>query len=233
MPGLSNVRHRCRNPRCGCKLKEPTDNPRNAFCCRGCWEQYHHHRCVVCEQKLERKAGNQRMCGRRKCRAEIRQFPAVYAPFEGHKLPPIGKRKADARNPIKSGLKTGSKGDRPRRLVAGPPSSPTSFRLATLPLDPELAARLARHHADYVEYRRKAKRRAQLKAIIKRHHSPVDVLGGYRFPGAPAIDLSSIEAPTTQWAIASRWVPTGAGEDVPDIPEFLRRERPVATKLAA
>jgi hypothetical protein len=44
-------------------------------------------------------------------------------------------------------------------------------------------------------------------------------------PGQPlkisAIDLSPIEP--TQWAIASRWQPTGTDTDTPDIPDFLIR----------
>ena len=32
----------------------------------------------------------------------------------------------------------------------------------------------------------------RIKALIKRHHPPVNVVGGHRFPGAPAIDLGSI-----------------------------------------
>lgn len=35
-PDPPQIRHRCRNPRCGGKLKTPTDNPRGAFCCEGC-----------------------------------------------------------------------------------------------------------------------------------------------------------------------------------------------------
>ena len=33
------LRHTCRNPRCGCKLPEPVDNPSNAFC-RVCFTSY-------------------------------------------------------------------------------------------------------------------------------------------------------------------------------------------------
>jgi hypothetical protein len=118
-------------------------------------------------------------------------------------------------------LKIGQKVGRPFRIVAGPDLSPTSFRLAILPLDPELAARLDRAHASYFEAHAKAKRAAERRAVIKPRHPPVNALGGYRFPNAPRIDLSPIAPP--EWAIASRWIPTGDGADVPEIPSFLVR----------
>jgi hypothetical protein len=43
---------------------------------------------------------------------------------------------------------------------------------------------------DFEDHWRKAKRRAARKALIKRKTPPVNVIGGYRFPGAPKIDSS-------------------------------------------
>jgi hypothetical protein len=128
----------------------------------------------------------------------------------------------DSRSADKSDLKIGQKADRPFHIVAGPTLSPISLRLATLPLDPELAARLERAHRPHVEARAKAKRTAERKALIKRRTPPVNVLGGYQFPNAPQIDLRPTE-PLPEWATPSRWKPTGAGADVPPIPEFLNR----------
>ena len=87
MPGVDpgpngKLRHRCRNPRCGSKLREPVENLHAAFCTRGCWEQYHRSRCVVCERGFDRKVENKRLCERRLCRAEMRRWPAVYLPFQ-------------------------------------------------------------------------------------------------------------------------------------------------------
>ena len=46
------IRRRCRNSRCGGELNRETDNPRNAFCCRGCFDQHYRRCCLVCERPL-------------------------------------------------------------------------------------------------------------------------------------------------------------------------------------
>ena len=83
---------------------------------------------------------------------------------------------------------------------------------------------MERTHRPYFEALKKSKRAAARKAVIKRKHPPVNVLDGYHFSGAPAVDLSPLPAP--EWAVPSRWFPTGDGADVPPIPEFLRRTVP-------
>jgi hypothetical protein len=130
-----------------------------------------------------------------------------------------------------TGLKIDDKVGRPFRLVAGPTLSPTAFRLATLPLDPELAARLDRAHADYFKARAEAKRAATATAVIRPRDWPIDMLGGYRVPGARRIDLSPMAAPG--WATPSRWKPTGDGAGVPPIPDFLRRHPNFCDAVAA
>jgi hypothetical protein len=68
----------CRNPRCRSKLREPVDNPHAAFCCKGCWTQFHRSRCVVCEGEIKRNpSSHQMLCGRRKCRNEQALWPHV------------------------------------------------------------------------------------------------------------------------------------------------------------
>jgi hypothetical protein len=150
------LRHRCRNPRCGCKLKTPTDSPHRAFCCRGCFDSDYRARCLVCERPIERKTERRRFCSRSACRHEFRSHPEQFYDY-----PHRGSVYAAnaSRNPIKSGLKIGSKVGRPFRIVAGPEITGTSFRLATIPLDPGLTARLERAHADFFNHRRKARAR--------------------------------------------------------------------------
>jgi hypothetical protein len=98
------LRHRCRNPRCGCKLPEPVENPHAAFCTKGCWLQYHRSRCCVCEEQYERRSENQLRCGRRKCQSEFRSWPHVYNPFGVEMDGGVKSARGVGRNPIKTAL---------------------------------------------------------------------------------------------------------------------------------
>jgi hypothetical protein len=219
-PGL---RHRCRNPRCGLKLRPPTDRLLDAFCCRTCFESFYQSRCLVCERPIERKTGRRQVCGRSKCRHEFQRHRER---FSSTRYPALVLGHNASRSAHSTDLKSRSKDGRPLtqayRQIAGPTLSSTPLRLASLLLDPDFAARIARANAHEVEARAKAKRKAQRTATIKRRHSPVNVLGGYRFPSAPTVDLSPTDPPA-EWAIQSRWKPAGDGAEVPDIPDFLRR----------
>jgi len=219
------LRHRCRNPRCRGKLKRPVDNPHHAFCCPGCFASYFRNRCLVCERSYQRKREQQCFC-RPKCRVE---FGRHRERFLGGWGDISGLLCEGPKTLIKPGLKTGTKDGRPFRIVAGPDLSPASFRLAALPLDPRVAARLDRANAGFLDWLRKSKQAAARRALIKRHHPPVNVLGGYRFPNAPAVDLSSTEDLPV---VRSRWKPTGWGI-APPIPDFLLRRAPVPVLLEA
>ena len=222
IPSQDRLRHRCRNIRCHMKLAAPTDSRRRAFCCEHCCEIFYLNRCRVCEATLPPGPSNRVVCRRSECRAELRKFPQTYQWSKSVERPP---RSAD-----KTGLKIGSESGRGWRIVAGPALTATAFQLATIPIDPELAARLDRAHAGYVENRKKAKRAAARRASIKRKTRPVEIIGRRQVPAEPKIDLST---PTpTAWAIPSRWTPTGADADVPPtgadadvppIPDFLNR----------
>ena len=121
----SKPRYRCRNPRCRSKLKEPVENMHAAFCTRGCWDQFHRHRCVVCERVFNRKVENKRLCERRTCRAEMKRWPALYLPFQpktanldkpgisepknAARLPSTGKAQAGPQKAREIRTKTGTK----------------------------------------------------------------------------------------------------------------------------
>jgi hypothetical protein len=60
------LRRRCR--KCRSNLPAPVANEREAFCCRGCFKAFYRHRCFICQQPMERKTQNQKICGKRKCR---------------------------------------------------------------------------------------------------------------------------------------------------------------------
>jgi hypothetical protein len=64
---LHNHQADCRNPRCRSKLKAPVDNPREAFCTRGCHSSFYRKRCLICEGEMARKTERQLICGGRRC----------------------------------------------------------------------------------------------------------------------------------------------------------------------
>jgi hypothetical protein len=129
------VRRRCRNPRCGGKLKRETNNARNAFCSRGCWEGYYKNRCVVCERALPPGPANRQICRRRQCRQELRKYPSRYLTLKNGERP--------LRSVHSTGLKTRAKGRPTWRVVAGPAANLDPINLA-IPLDPDAAARSRR-----------------------------------------------------------------------------------------
>ena len=177
------VRHHCRNPRCRLKLKGPVENRRSAFCCRGCYRQFYAKRCLACEKPLERTTPNKLLCGRRSC---ARDFNGLKAHDILGRYHPSRDHKADERNPITAGTFSRLKTDLGWRVVAGS-LTPPELHLATVGAEHVTRTNRGNH------------REAGVKAYL-----PINVIGGYRFPGAPAIDLSS-----------DRPAPVS---DVPDIP---------------
>jgi hypothetical protein len=214
-PSSQQLRHRCRNPRCRSKLPAPVENLYAAFCTLGCWNQFHRQRCVVCERLFRRATENQLTCGRRKCRLELRRQTALYLPFQAGGTLPTLDVNAPHGSAHSTGLKTRLTGDRPWRIVAGPALPEINLQI---PLEPEVIARLVRVHADYLEYERKRHWHTARAAQIKRRHPPVNVLGGFRFPDVPAVELGPVKTPESEWAVPSRWKPTGDGADIPDTP---------------
>jgi len=111
------ARHYCRNLKCRSRLPAPIENVRKAFCCRGCHNAFYRTRCLVCEKdtgtnpltgEKRKRLGQRKFCGR-KCKAEARQFPHVYAGV----LPGPVRRTRSSSSCDKMDLKTGPAGDRP------------------------------------------------------------------------------------------------------------------------
>jgi len=156
------LRHYCPNVRCGARLKRPTRNPRDAFCCAGCFRSYYRGRCLVCERPFKRKTERRQVCDRSQCRHEFQRHRER---FEGARYPTSGLGHNGVRSANKTGLKIDDRDGRAFRLVAGPDLSAVGFRLATLPPYSHLPR----------------------PALIRRHSSPLNVLGGYRFSDAPRV----------------------------------------------
>jgi hypothetical protein len=193
---LNPLRHYCRNPQCRAKLAEPVENERRAFCPHGCRERFYRNRCVVCERELSKGPANRKTCKRALCRNEYRRHPDLFAFFAVAEPPPYPSAKT-VEGPLKTSMK--SRGILPLEtgrapawvVVAGPPLSPTAFRLAALPLDPDTEARTRRAN-DPARIRRQLAnwpRPNRPDPIFGPGISPLNLIGGYQFAGAPAIDL--------------------------------------------
>src|SRR5262249_36527644 len=122
----ANLRHRCRNPHCRAKLSTPVSNPRNAFCCGTCYTGFYRLRCLVCEQPIERKSPNQKTCGKRKCRAALKDGMGIDASVvhSGSNSPDISKAKSAIRR------------DRAWVVVAGKELASKQLNCATIPDGP-------------------------------------------------------------------------------------------------
>src|SRR5438034_11588820 len=109
--GTLRLRYHCRNSRCTAKLHPAVANPRDAFCCRGCFETYYRHRCLACERPIPRTTERQVLCGRVKCAISS----ATGSVWEV---------------PAKSPVKTRGKSGRGFAQIADPKLSSTSLELA-------------------------------------------------------------------------------------------------------
>ena len=104
------VRHRCRNPRCGTALKVQADNPRDAFCCKGCERSFYNFHCLVCEQLLNKKSRRREICWRSRCRHELQRHPEKYRLHASKTVagtPTAGLGHNALKTSAKSTLKTG------------------------------------------------------------------------------------------------------------------------------
>jgi hypothetical protein len=254
------LRHYCRNQHCRSKLAEPVDSERRAFCTRGCHATFYRHRCVVCEKSITRRTETQRLCGSGACAYAHKQNPEVYGfqgsivaptPRSGSKtlinwafksggLIGRGWRWNDAEDAhdlvnqegkIVASLRVDGDG----YLITHPRAHPAhraatlegarklaaSLALADLLLAPTWAARVARNNANVKE---------NPQALVQRHTSPVNLIGGYRFGNAPVLDASLVQTVVaTERELVADYVDEApdlvrsAADDDLDIPPFLRR----------
>jgi hypothetical protein len=182
------LRHICRDPRCRSKLASPVTNEREAFCARGCHTRFYRSRCLACEQP---KTGKRQLCGRRKCISDLRALQRHNMLGRYHTSSAV---ESIQKTPDFIGVKTALNPGRDWRQVAGPKLDPAALR-ASLPMDPETAARVDRANRTFW---REAGAKAQEPVLIRRHDSPINLTGGYRFPGVPQIDpeLATLPAST-------------------------------------
>jgi hypothetical protein len=212
-----NLRRRCR--KCKGKLPTPASNEREAFCCRGCYEQFYRTRCRVCECAIEQpKVGGQRViCKRARCKSDWEE-KAGFGRFLASKKQKPGRYPLSDKTISESldfiASKQRTEGRR-WRTIAGPALSPAALHAATISDGPDMEWRGGQYEG--VEARNKDKLRKHFKAqaekcLIQAHHAPIDVVGGYRFSGAPQLAPHPTAVPNT----------LSIGEGL-DIHEFLRR----------
>ncbi len=202
----SDLRHRCRNPKCRMKLPAPVSNERDAFCCRSCYEIFYRRRCRVCECTIEQpKRGHRIICKKSAC------HNAWKAKFGfGRYLPSSGAGITPQTTDF-MGSKQPSEEDRGWRIIAGPPLTAPQLHCALVGACEAIEA-TGRTNA---RYWREANAGAEARCLIKRDSAPVNITGGYRFPDAPTVDLRPASPAGTK-----RHVVPGNGLDIPD---FLRQ----------
>ena len=66
----TQMRKKCRY--CRMRLPTPTSNEREAFCTKGCYGSFYLHRCLVCEDKIERTTANRKICKKSRCRNALK-----------------------------------------------------------------------------------------------------------------------------------------------------------------
>ena len=122
------LRHRCRNPKCRCKLPEPTPNPREAFCTRGCHTSFYLHRCIVCERPIERTRGDGPQVCKKPDRRRVWKAQIGFGRYIGSSAATKASETPDF-----IGLKQPIRTDQAWRQVAGSPLTPEQLRYATIP----------------------------------------------------------------------------------------------------
>jgi hypothetical protein len=211
------VRHRCRNPRCRDKLPAPVSNAREAFCRRGCYNSFYRRHCLICERHIEQpKRGRRLICGKVKCRRAFRNNCWL------GRYHTSSAAKSTSKEANFIGVRGPHNPDRPWRIVAGPELSASAFHCAAVRGEETVKA-INRANAGHW---RDANAELEEETLIKRHHPPVNILSGYKFPGAPVIDLTPIVPPSTP-------APSVLTGDPLDIPDFLRRVARPPEALAA
>jgi hypothetical protein len=219
-PEDDEVRHYCRNPRCRSKLPAAVSNPREAFCTRGCHNNFYRRCCLICERPIEQpKRGKRKICSKAKCRAAYRNnsWLGRYHTSSAAKL--ISKE-ADF-----IGRKEPLQPERPWRVAAGSALNPSALHCATIGGDEKVEA----INRTNFKHWRGANSKSEQKTLIESRHPPVNLLGGYTHPGAPVVDLARSK-PATSDAPQAEALFT---DDRLDIPEFLRRTALPSEALAA
>jgi hypothetical protein len=196
LAATTTARHRCRNPRCREKLRTPVENPRDAFCCRRCDEAYYRTHCRVCERPIIGRNSRRELCGRRQCR---NQFRSARSQFFSVWYPTATGASKPGKSSTTSTLKSGT----------------FSGRASAIGADSDREV-LRQNAIDNRKFWNAA-------ALIGSNDPPVNILGGYKFPNAPDIDLKSDRALADHSMTVTESRPDLKIPDDLSIPQFLCR----------
>jgi hypothetical protein len=168
----------CRHRKCRTKLKRPISNPREAFCSRGCHTSFYLRRCLVCEEPIQRRNKTQKVCRKSRCRNAWR----ARAGFGRYS--PCSSVSSASKTLDFAGLKRPLKPDRACRQIAGPKLSPWQLHCALIGAEEAVAEAHQKNRPHW--------RKHNAEALVQPHHPPVNIVGGYKFPTAPDVELPDI-----------------------------------------
>jgi len=131
------LRHRCRNPKCRMKLKNPVANEHHAFCTPGCYSSFYLKRCVVCENEKPAGRSDRKFCRRPRCRSKYAGNRDLFDPLCANPVPTLVRPTDSSRSAHSTGIKSAHDGGRPWRLAASPTITAGQYHCATVPDGPD------------------------------------------------------------------------------------------------
>jgi hypothetical protein len=211
-PSQDDTRQHCRH--CRGLLAVPAQNPRNRFCGETCERGFYRTHCRICERQFTgTRNARRQLCGRRECATIFRCrrdrfFSRFWCPRYPSSPAASNRPKSLAKSTADSGVTIGR-----AVVIAGPPGRAGEC----VPLgeyDGEIFRQSWRVNAKFWND----------VALIGSRDPPVNLLGGYKFPGAlnllhpPRRPGTATSTPPSPAAVAE----PSTDADLP-IPDFLRR----------
>jgi hypothetical protein len=193
----SNNRDFLSSPNMPHEIKKPLSNKRETFCSRGCHTSFYLKRCLVCEGPLERKNKTQRVCGKSQCRNAWKAGFGRYVPS--------AVVNSASKTPNSIGSKWAPRQDRAWDQIAGPKLTASQLHCGLVGAVQAVAETDQKNRPHW--------RRHTAKALLQPHDPPVNIPGGYRFPGAPNVKLREEKNPRSSLTAVSK---PDANLDIPD-----------------
>jgi hypothetical protein len=156
-------------------------------------------RCLSCEGPIQRRNKTQRVCQKSQCRKAWR----ARAGFG--RYCPSNSVSSASKTPNSIGSKCAPRQDRAWRQVAGPKLTASQLHCGLVGAVQAVAETDQKNRPHW--------RRHTAKALLQPHDPPVNIPGGYRFPGAPNVKLREEKNPRSSLTAVSK---PDANLDIPD-----------------